>query len=289
MSVDRPLPSAEEVWRRYDAIESRLSAALSERMLDLAGLQPGMRVLDLATGRGEPALRAARRVGPQGMVLGVEPSEAILEMARERAKAEHLSNLELHLGRAELLFHLPQEYFHAVTIRWGLMYMDAPIEALLNARRALLPGGILVAALWAEPERVPYFTLPRRLLERYRPLPALDPEAPGTFRYSDPERIVRDFSQAGFRIEQMEEMDIPVFESESSEELIAWVRAFGLTRLLNGLREEEQAAWEKDLKQEMEGRRTGGLMRLGGVSRIVCARAYGAGLRTRMDKKQEAT
>ena len=52
--ADREVLTPEEIWRRYDGVESRLTAPLSERMLDLAGIRPGMRVLDLATGRGEP-------------------------------------------------------------------------------------------------------------------------------------------------------------------------------------------------------------------------------------------
>jgi ubiquinone/menaquinone biosynthesis C-methylase UbiE len=63
MTIQRPLLTAEEIWRKYDAVEQRLRAPLSERMLDLANHQPGMRVLDIATGRGEPAVRAAHRVG----------------------------------------------------------------------------------------------------------------------------------------------------------------------------------------------------------------------------------
>jgi ubiquinone/menaquinone biosynthesis C-methylase UbiE len=265
--------TAEEVWRRYDAVESRLTAPVNERMLDLAGLRPGMRVLDLATGRGEPALRAARRVGPQGLVLGIELSDALLRMAKEKAAREGLSNLDLRSANAESVEGIPPGHFHAATSRWGLMYMAAPIAALANARRALLPTGVLVAALWAEPERVPYYTLPRRLLERYRRLPALDPEAPGTFRYADLERVVRDFSRAGFTLERVEEMEVPVFEAETAAELVAWVRALGLTQLLNDLPEDDQRAWEKEMTSEMERSRTGGLIRLGGVTRIVRARS----------------
>jgi ubiquinone/menaquinone biosynthesis C-methylase UbiE len=272
MTVQPPLLTPEEVWRRYDAVESRLSAPLSERMLDLAGLRPGMRVLDLATGRGEPALRAARRVGPQGRVVGVELSEPILRMAREKADREGLANLELRAANAETIDSLPSSHFHAVTIRWALMYMADPVTALENARRALVRGGVLVAALWAEPERATYFTLPRRLLEAYRALPALDPEAPGTFRYADVERMQRDFQRAGFSIESVEDMEVAVFESETSEELVAWVRAMGLTRLLNDVSEENQRAWEADMTREAERLRTDGLFRLGGVTRIVVAR-----------------
>ena len=68
-------------------------------------------------------------------------------------------------------------------------------------------------------------------------------------------------------------MDIPVFEARTAAEIVEWCRAFGLTRLLNDLPEADQRAWEEDLKSEMEQRREGGLMRLGGVTRIVRARA----------------
>src|SRR4051812_41923769 len=161
MTAHRPILSAEEVWRRYDRMEARLTAPLSERMLDLAGLVPGMRVLDLATGRGEPAIRAARRVGPRGLVLGVELSGALLQMAREQAERQGIANLDLRVGDAESL-DLPRGQFHAATVRWGLMYMSSPVAALENARRALVAAGVLVAAFWAEPERVQYYTLPRR-------------------------------------------------------------------------------------------------------------------------------
>src|SRR5690606_7134132 len=95
MEDAQPLLEHEVIWQRYDAIETRLAAPLSERMLDLAGLRPGMRVLDLASGRGEPALPAARRVAPDGVVWGVESAAPLLEMARAKAEREGLRNLEL--------------------------------------------------------------------------------------------------------------------------------------------------------------------------------------------------
>jgi ubiquinone/menaquinone biosynthesis C-methylase UbiE len=266
----RKVLTPEEIWRKYDGVESRLTAPLSERMLDLAGLRPGMRVLDLATGRGEPALRAARRVAPDGLVVGVELADGVLEMAREKARLGGLSNLDLRVADAGAAQDLASNYFHAATVRWGLMYMAAPVAALVNVQRALLPTGVLVAALWAEPERVPYYTLPRRLLERYRALPPIDVEAPGTFHYADLERVTRDFDRAGFRLDHVEEMDVTVFEAETDAEIVDWVRALGLTQLLNDLPEPEQRAWESDLASEVR-RRGAGALRLGGVTRIVRA------------------
>jgi ubiquinone/menaquinone biosynthesis C-methylase UbiE len=264
--------TAEEVWRRYDSVESRLTAPISERMLDLGGLLPGMSVLDLATGRGEPALRAAARVGPLGRVVGIEIADAQLRMAREKADREGLSNLDLRVGNAEALEDIAAGSFDVATVRWGLMYMTAPLLALAGVHRALLPSGVLIAALLAEPDRMSYYTLPRRLLGSYRTLPALDLEAPGPFRYADLDRVVRDFNLAGFELDHVEEMEFASFESRSAAEAVAWVRAFGLTRLLSELPESDQLAWEGDLIKELEQRRTGDVIRLGGTTRIVRAR-----------------
>jgi ubiquinone/menaquinone biosynthesis C-methylase UbiE len=271
---DRQVPGSEEVWRKYDSMESRLTAPVSERMLDLAGIGPGMRVLDLATGRGEPALRAAQRVGPEGLVMGIELADELLQIAKEKARRSGLANLDLRAANAESVHDIPTGHFHAATVRWGLMYMAAPIAALVNARRALSPTGVLVAALWAEAERVPYYTLPRRLLERYRTLPRIDPEAPGTFRYATLEQVVRDFGQAGFMIDHVEEMDVTVFEAETEMDIIDWVRALGLAALLNDLPERDQRAWEIELTSAVRRTGSGGPLRLGGVTRIVRARRH---------------
>ena len=149
--------------------------------------------------------------------------------------------------------------------------MAAPVAALMNVEQALLPTGVLVAALWAEPERVPYYTLPRRLLQRYRALPPIDPEAPGTFHYADLERVTRDFGRAGFLLDHVEEMEVTVFEADTDSEIVDWVRALGLTQLLNDLPEHEQRAWEIDLTNEVR-RRKAAPLQLGGVTRIVRAR-----------------
>ncbi len=273
MTRERSVLSAAEVWRRYDAIEARLTAPVSERMLDVAGVSSGMRVLDLATGRGEPAIRAAARVGPLGRVVGIEISDALLRMAKERADGEGVRNLDLRVGNAEVLDDLPAAHFHVATVRWGLMYLTEPLRALTGVRRALLPGGVLVAALLAEAERMPYHTLPRRLLESYRALPVSDPEAPGPFRYADLGRIARDFSQAGLTVDHVEELEFTVLETHHAQDAVAWVRAFGLDRLLKDLPETDQSAWEADLVDELERMRAGGRIRLGGTTRIVRARS----------------
>ena len=151
------------------------------------------------------------------------------------------------------------------------MYVDRPVDAFAAARRALVPGGSLVAAFWAEPERVSYFTLPRRVLAVLAPVPPIDPEAPGTFRLADLARIERDMAAGGFTVRHVEEMEVDVMEASTDAELVAWARAFGLERLLRDLPAPTQRRWEEALVREAEPLRRDGMIRLGGVTRLVVA------------------
>ncbi len=272
MTASQPIPTPEEVWRDYDEAERRLTAPLSDRMIALAGLRPGMRVLDVATGRGEPAIRAARAVAPSGGVVGIDIAASMLDMARDRANREGITNLDLRVADAETLEGVPDAAFDVSLARWGLMYFASPVRALAAIRRKLTAQGVLVMAVWAEPECVDYFTLPRRILARHAPVPVIDFSVPGTFHYANEGRLRRDLEIAGFRCDSVEERYTEVMETRTGAGLVAWTRAFGLTKLLNALATDVQAAWEQDLIAEGERRRRDGFIRLGGVSRIAVAR-----------------
>lgn len=260
-------------FRRNHEMESRLTAPVSERMLDLACLEPGMRVLDVASGMGEPSLRAAQRVGPSGFVLGTDLVDGMLEAAREQARALALSNIELRAADAETL-ELPEQSFDAATVRWGLMYMPRPERALERIWRALRPSARLVCACWAGPEQVEYASLPRRSLARFRPLPPLEPDAPGVFRYSDPEHLRAVLARCEFATEHVEAMRVPVMEAADGAGVVRWIRDFAgpLAKLVAELPPETQRAWEEEVARECEHHRTGGKIILGGVTWLVVAR-----------------
>jgi ubiquinone/menaquinone biosynthesis C-methylase UbiE len=265
------VPTAEDLALQYDEMEARLTAPVSERMLDLAGVREGMRVLDLASGRGEPALRAARRVGPTGHVLGVDLQDALLEVARVRAKQGGLANVELRVTDAEEVDEVARGFDVAMS-RWGLMYMASPVRALSAVRRALVPGGCLVVALWIDPERASWWSVPRRATSRFAELPPVSPDGPSPFRYAAHATIARDFSDAGFAITQTEEREIQVVEAEDGAGIVAWVRAV-LGRWAALVPESARGAWEAEVAREAEAHRDGAMLRLGGVTRIVVARA----------------
>jgi len=277
MPDDSDLSADVRLWQRYNDDEQRLTAPVSERMLELAALQSGQRVLDIASGRGEPALRAAEKVGPAGCVWATDVSAPMLQMAQALAAQRGLAHMRWKTVDAQTLDGVPLQHFDVTLARWGLMYMDDPVAALKAIRRCLRPGGVLVAAFWAEPERVPYFSLPRDVLERHLwpQDPAVPRDAvgePGTFAYASPDRIHADLVGAGFAVEVLEEMDIPVMEAHSDADLIAWVRAFTLNRFIQGLGLAQQRAWAHDLLQAAQPWRSQGVVRLGGVTRLVRAR-----------------
>src|SRR5215469_7561447 len=88
-------------WRRQWAVSEKGTQPLSDRMMELAHVAPGMRVLDVATGIGEPAMTAARRVGPSGSVVALDQAPQMLEVARERMQAAGIQNVEFIEGDAE--------------------------------------------------------------------------------------------------------------------------------------------------------------------------------------------
>src|SRR6266480_7260413 len=76
-----------EGWRRRSDVIDAATAHVSKRMVDLAGVEPGSRVLDVAAGYGEPSLTAARKAGPSGAVFATDISAQMIAVGRERAAA----------------------------------------------------------------------------------------------------------------------------------------------------------------------------------------------------------
>lgn len=277
MSESHTNRSVAAVWRRYDADEVRLTAGVSRRMVELAGLAapasgPGQRVLDIATGRGEPAIQAARAVGPSGVVVGTDLDPELLAMARERAAREGIENLELVVADAHTLAGLPTIPFDAVLARWGLMYLDRPADALRRIRALVRPGAPLVAAMWVEPERAPALSMPRDVLGRLVSLPPRDLTVPGTFRFADPAETRRVFADAGWRIDHAEERWTDLMEARSDDELIEWAITFGVRRDLARLDAATVDRWRSAILQAAAAHRVDGTYRMGGITRLLVAR-----------------
>lgn len=184
-------------WKRWWAILEEGTQSVSQRLMELAGLEPGHRVLDVATGIGEPAVTAAQVVGPQGRVVAIDQAPRMLALARERARELGLSNIEFHEMDGEGL-DFPEQSFQAVLCRWGLMFFPNCTQALVRLARVLVPGGRLAAAVWADPQKVPGISLPMKVAREVLELPPPPPDVPGPFRLADETALGQMLRKAGF-------------------------------------------------------------------------------------------
>ena len=127
--------------------QARLLAPATASFLTLAGIEPGMRVLDLGTGAGDVAFLVAGRVGPSGSVVGLDSSPTALETARRRADRNKIGNVSFLQGDVRTIDPATDlgGPFDAVVGRLVLLYVDDQVEAVRRCTRALRPGGVLVA------------------------------------------------------------------------------------------------------------------------------------------------
>ena len=190
--------AAAEGWRRGAAARAQAMGPMTEMMLDLAGVGPGCRVLDVAAGTGEQTLLAARRVGPAGSVLAPDIAASMLAAAAEAAREAGLSNVETRVMDARDL-GLEPESFDAAICRLGLMLIPGREQALFEIRRVLKPGRKLAAIVFSSPERNATVALPLAIVRRYAGLPSSVTEDPGRFALADPGVLRAVFEQAGFR------------------------------------------------------------------------------------------
>jgi ubiquinone/menaquinone biosynthesis C-methylase UbiE len=142
---DKAAPHYERFW------QAQLAPA-RDRLLSLARLEPGERVLDVACGTGLVTFPAADAVGPAGRVLATDISDSMVAHVRAEAERRGYPHVDAARMEAEDLEVEPGS-FDVVLCALGLMYVPDPIAALREAHRVLRPGGRTVAAVWGARSR----------------------------------------------------------------------------------------------------------------------------------------
>src|SRR5579863_1435343 len=183
-------------WKRWWPTFERAAQTVNDRLVALAEVRAGNRVLDLATGSGEPALTAARAVGPSGRVVAVDMSPGMLAIARERIDAAGLANVDLVESDAESL-RLDPHSFDAALCRWGLMFMPDLDGVARALHRALKPGGRFATAVWSQADKVPMCALARDAIRRITGI-VPPPNAPDPIKLADTSILERALANAGF-------------------------------------------------------------------------------------------
>jgi ubiquinone/menaquinone biosynthesis C-methylase UbiE len=188
---------AAEGWRRGAAGRADLRP-ITERMLALAAIGPGHRVLDVAAGNGEQTLMAARLVGPRGSVLATDIADRLLAYLDEAARNEGLTNVRTRLMDARRL-ELEPESFDAAICRLALMLIPEREKALAGIHRALKPGTRFAAVVLSTAEKLPHTSQSLAIARHHAGLPPAPFEDPGLFALGDPAVLRNVFEQAGFR------------------------------------------------------------------------------------------
>jgi demethylmenaquinone methyltransferase/2-methoxy-6-polyprenyl-1,4-benzoquinol methylase len=162
----------DRIAAHYDAMNSAMTAGLHhrwrERTADVAELQPGDAALDVCCGTGDLALELYGRVGPQGRVVGCDFSEAMLELAREKAVR---SGAGIEFEWADAL-ELPYDdgSFDAVTVGFGARNLADLDRGLAEMARVLKPGGRLAVLEITQPQRPPLSSFYSLWFDRVVPL-----------------------------------------------------------------------------------------------------------------------
>ena len=215
--------SAAVGWMKWSEFNDRADRHISERLVELAGVEPGRRVLDVAAGYGEPALTAARRAGPEGRVVATDISAEMLAFARERASAAGLGNLEFMESDASSL-DFPHESFDAAVSRWGIIFEPDAEAAASRIRGFLKPGARMAISSWGQPDQVPFLSIPMRTTMERFDVPSPPPGTPGPLSRPTPDAIGGLLEGGGFS-EVAVEQDEVIFEFDSPAHFTAYVRA----------------------------------------------------------------
>src|SRR4051812_31984422 len=162
----------------YDLMNSVMTAGMHHRWrsraADLARLGAGDRALDVATGTGDLAVELARRVGPEGEVIGSDFSDRMLELAREKAP-----EIRFEWGNA-LDLDYSDDSFDAATVGFGARNFSDLAGGLAEMARVVRPGGRVVVLEITTPQRPPLSAFFRIWFDHVVPLlgrAAGDPEA----------------------------------------------------------------------------------------------------------------
>lgn len=183
-------------WEKWDRLFDEQIAFVNHRLVADARLHTGLKVLDLGSGTGYPALLGAQTVGPTGSLVGMDLAEQMLAAAERKAKRLGLTNVSFKTGDVTCL-PFESNSFDAITSRFCLMFLPEIPKAAAEIARVLKPGAWVAVAVWSAPEKNPSIGLSMAAIKQVIELPPPDPTAPGIFRLAKPGELAGMFQQAG--------------------------------------------------------------------------------------------
>jgi ubiquinone/menaquinone biosynthesis C-methylase UbiE len=192
---------------KWKAKSAAMGKAVTEALVEYAQVRPGMQVLDLASGTGEPAISIAMRVGAQGRVTALDLSADLLEIAKGRAQERGLQNFSTQQADAHAL-PFPDNSFDLATSRFGVMFFGDIGRALGELRRVLRDQARACFLAWG-PIDQPYWQTMMGVVHQHVGGPLLQDGGPNPFRFAAPGSLSAELKAAGFREVEEETKTLP--------------------------------------------------------------------------------
>ena len=233
-------------WAKWEHEFAAGLSAATDTLIDMAGICPRMRVLDLACGAGSQTIQTAKRVGPSGSVVACDISATMLDHVRQSATAAGLQNIETLECPADELDEtlLP---FDAAICRLGLMLFPSPSGALKALRRVLKPNARFAALVFATPDNNPFMAQTMAILLRCAGRSPPRPGQPGIFALGGNGILENLMQSSGLEHVQTKRVTAWLKLPSSSHALEMMQEAFGAYRAMvaNLSDAEKTKAWKE--------------------------------------------
>jgi SAM-dependent methyltransferase len=210
-------------WIRFRHLLSGNGKIHSDLVMPRFDIRAGQKVLDIGCGFGETCLEIGRRVTASGEVVGLDCTDAFLEIANRERDQSGLSHVRYEVGDAQV-HALPENHFDLVFARFGVMFFESAVRALKNAHRALKPGGKVCLIVWRSLADNPAWGAAKKVVLEYLPPPNVTQTCgPGPFSWADEETDRGMLEAAGFSsIELFERNDADICVGRTVEEAIEY-------------------------------------------------------------------
>jgi SAM-dependent methyltransferase len=195
-------------WEQYAEETDAQASPMTARMLDLAELRPGERVLELACGAGGLGLAAAARIAPDGDVVLSDVAHEMTAIARRRADASGVANVQIRQLDLERIEE-PDNSYDVVLCREGLMFAPDPARAAREIHRVLRAGGRFAVSVWGPRESNPWLGVVFDAVGAQLGRPVPPQGVPGPFAMSDADRLGSLFADAQLEGVAVEALVVP--------------------------------------------------------------------------------